>query len=78
MAKFKANMNFRDLEKAIDHQAGKPFEMTVKRSEELIKNIKQNHDVDIVLTRLDVEEEAEKKEIKAKAEPKEKEPEGDK
>ena len=95
MAKFKANIRFKDLEKNVIHEAHKEFEMTIERSKELVKNIKNNHGVDIILTRLDKEEapkvEVETKdekvadektatdaETKAKAEPKEKEPEGDK
>lgn len=87
MAKFKANMRFKDLEKNVIHEAHKEFEMTVERSKEVVKNIKNNHGVDIIMTRLD-KDEAPKVEVdtkdekptdaKAKAEPKEKEPEGDK
>ncbi len=63
MAKFKADMDYKDLEKDTTHRAGEEFEMTLKRADELVANIKKNHNVEIVLTRLDVDEEA-KKEVK--------------
>lgn len=60
MAKFKANMKFKDLEKDVNHEAGEEFEMTLKRADELVANIKKNYDVDIKLTRTDKDEEEEK------------------
>lgn len=67
MAKFKADKKFKDLEKNVTHEAGEEFEMTLKRAEELVANIKKNHGVDIILTRLDVEEEPVKKDTKEDA-----------
>lgn len=64
MAKFVANMRFRDLEKGVTYEAGDEFEMTLKRADELVANIKKNHDVDIVLTRTDKEVEKPKEEKK--------------
>lgn len=61
MAKFKANMKFRDLEKGVTHKAGEEFEMTLKRADELVANVKKNHGVDIALTRTDKMEEEEGK-----------------
>lgn len=68
MAKFKANIKFRDLEKDVTYEAGEEFEMTLKRSDELVANIKKNHGVDIKLTRTDKDKEEEKEKIE---EPKE-------
>lgn len=53
-------MRFKDLEKKVTHEAGEEFEMTLKRANELVENIKKNHGIDIILTRLDVEEKEEK------------------
>lgn len=63
MAKFKANMKFKDLEKGTEHEAGEEFEMTLKRADELVANIKKNHGVDIKLTRTDKDEEEEKEKV---------------
>lgn len=53
MVLFKADKRFKDLEKNVVHEAGEEFEMTIERSKELVANIKKNHDVDLVLTRVD-------------------------
>lgn len=55
MVLFKADKRFKDLEKNVVHEAGEEFEMTIERSKELVANIKKNHDVDLVLTRVDKE-----------------------
>lgn len=56
MAKFTANMKFVDLETNTSHEADVPFEMTVKRSKELMENIARDFpEVDFKLKRIDTE-----------------------
>lgn len=64
MAKFVADRTFRDFQKGETIEKGTEFDMTIKRSEELVANIKNNFGVDLVLTRTDKEvvEEAEETE----------------
>lgn len=80
MAKFKADRKFIDLEKDVTYQAGEEFEMTLKRADELIANVKKNYGVDLVLTRTDADEEKEEKPkevVDTKEKPKEKVVEGE-
>lgn len=58
MAKFVSNIRFKDKETDEIHEAGKEFEMTVKRSKELTENIQRDYpDLDFELTRTDLESE---------------------
>lgn len=56
MAKFRSNVKFKDLKRAVVHEAGEEFEMTIKRAEELTKNIHKDYpSVGFELTRTDIE-----------------------
>lgn len=58
MAKFKADINFKGIKEKKVFTKNEEFEMTVKRSEEVEKNIKRDYGIDRVMTRLDAPEEA--------------------
>lgn len=56
MAKYKALIKFKGTKEKKVFEKDEEFEMTVKRSEEVQKNIKDKYGVDDVLERLDVPE----------------------
>lgn len=53
MAKFTTDTTFYGKPEAREFEAGKEFEMTIKRAEEVVANGKKVHNLDIKLTRLD-------------------------
>ena len=55
MAKYKANIQFQGIEEEKTFKAGEEFEMTVKRADELQKNIDERYDgkYGTVLERID-------------------------
>lgn len=53
MAKFTTDTTFYGTKEAHEFAAGKEFEMTIKRAEEVVANGKKVHNLDIKLTRLD-------------------------
>ncbi|KKF59466.1 hypothetical protein [Streptococcus uberis] len=55
MAQFKANMTFKGIKEEKEFPQGVPFEMTIKRAEEVEKNIQKDFP-DFKLTRLDEKE----------------------
>lgn len=57
MAQFKAAERFYGEKEGKEFKANEPFEMTLKRAEELQTNVKKKYDIDLGFTRLDVEEE---------------------
>ena len=60
MALFKSPIKFRGLEEGKVFNKGEEIEMTIKRSKEIQKNLKDNHDLDVEFERLDVEDEKKK------------------
>ena len=59
MAQFKADRRIKDKETGNVYKAGEEFEMTIKRKDELKKNIKNTYGVDVKFTRLDVPDDKE-------------------
>lgn len=55
MALFKANMTFKGIKEEKEFPQGVPFEMAIKRAEEVEKNIQKDFP-DFKLTRLDDKE----------------------
>lgn len=55
MAQFKSNMTFKGIKEEKEFPQGVPFEMTVKRADEIEKNIQKDFP-DFKLTRLDEKE----------------------
>lgn len=53
MAKFKALIKFKGTKEKKLFEKGEEFEMTVKRSDEVQKNIKEKYGIDEVMERLD-------------------------
>lgn len=53
MAKFTTDTTFYGTKESHEFVAGKEFEMTIKRAEEVVANGKKVHNLDIKLTRLD-------------------------
>lgn len=53
MAKFTTDTTFYGTKESHEFEAGKEFEMTIKRAEEVVANGKKVHNLDIKLTRLD-------------------------
>lgn len=53
MAKYKADVTFKGKEEGKVFPAGQEFDMTVKRAEEIKKNIKEKYDIVINFERLD-------------------------
>lgn len=53
MAQFKSPITFRGIKENKVFKKGEEFEMTVKRAEEVQKNIKDNHKIDVEFERLD-------------------------
>lgn len=43
MVMFKSNVKFRGIKENKVFEAGEPFEMTVKRADEVLENIKKKH-----------------------------------
>lgn len=61
MAKFKAPMDFEGLKEKKTFKKGEEFDMTVKRAEELEKNINEKHpELNFKLERLDKPENKDK------------------
>ena len=56
MALFKSPIKFRGLEEGKVFKKGEEIEMTIKRSKEIQKNLKDNFNLDVEFERLDVEE----------------------
>lgn len=57
MAQYKALIKFKGIAEDKVFEKGEEFEMTVKRSDEITKNITEEHeDIDAVMERLDKEE----------------------
>ena len=61
MALFKTPIKFRGLEEGKVFKKGEEIEMTIKRSKEIQKNLKDNFDLEVEFERLDVEEVEENK-----------------
>ncbi len=61
MALFKSPIKFRGLEEGKVFEKGEEIEMTIKRSKEIQKNLKDNFDLEVEFERLDVEKVEEKK-----------------
>ena len=57
MALFKSPIKFRGLEEGKVFKKGEEIEMTIRRSKEIQKNLKDNYGLDVEFERLDVEEE---------------------
>lgn len=53
MARYKADVTFKGIEEKKTFAAGEEFEMTVKRADEIQKNIKDNYDIEVKFERLD-------------------------
>ena len=64
MALFKSPIKFKGLEEGKVFKKGEEIEMTIKRSKEIQKNLKDNYDLDVEFERLDVEEEKNEEEAK--------------
>lgn len=71
MAQFKADRRIKDVETGDVHEANTPFEMTIKRTEEMKKNIKEKYNVNVNFTRLDAPDNAEADDKEEKKEEKE-------
>lgn len=56
MAKFKSPIKFRGIKENKVFDKDEEFEMTIKRAEEIQKNIKKDYDVDVEFERLDNQE----------------------
>lgn len=68
MAKFKALIKFKGTKEKKTFEKGEEFEMTVKRSDEVQKNIKEKYGIDQVMERLDGPENDDTKEEADKSE----------
>ena len=62
MALFKSPIKFKGLEEGKVFKKGEEIEMTIKRSKEIQKNLKDNYDLEVEFERLDVVEEKKKDE----------------
>lgn len=62
MALFKSPIKFRGLEEGKVFKKGEEIEMTIKRSKEIQKNLKDNYGLEVEFERLDVVEEKKKDE----------------
>lgn len=56
MAQFKSPIKFKGIKEGKVFAANKPFEMSIKRAEEIQKNVKENYDIDLKFERLDAPE----------------------
>lgn len=56
MALFKSPVKFRGIKEDKVFAKGEEIEMTIKRSKEIQKNLKDNHGLEVEFERLDVEE----------------------
>lgn len=56
MALFKTPIKFRGIEEGKVFEKGEEIEMTIKRSKEIQKNLKDNYGLDVEFERLDVED----------------------
>lgn len=56
MAQFKSPMKFKGIKEGKVFKANEPFEMSIKRAEEIQKNVKENYDIDLNFERLDAPE----------------------
>ena len=61
MALFKSPIKFRGLEEGKVFKKDEEIEMTIKRSKEIQKNLKDNYDLEVEFERLDVVEVEENK-----------------
>lgn len=61
MALFKSPIKFRGLEEGKVFEKGEEIEMTIKRSKEIQKNLKDHYGLEVEFERLDVKEEEENK-----------------
>ena len=62
MALFKTPIRFRGLEEGKVFKKDEEIEMTVKRSKEIQKNLKDNYGLEVEFERLDVKEKEDEKE----------------
>lgn len=53
MAVFKSATTFKGKKENKTFKAGEPFEMTIKRAEEIQKNVKEDYGIDLQFERLD-------------------------
>lgn len=60
MALFKSPIKFRGLEEGKVFKKGEEIEMTIKRSKEIQKNLKDDYGLEVEFERLDVEDEKKK------------------
>ena len=56
MALFKSPLKFRGVKEGKVFKKGEEIEMSIKRSKEIQKNLKDKYDLDVEFERLDVEE----------------------
>lgn len=56
MALFKSPLKFRGIKEGKVFVKGEEIEMSIKRSKEIQKNLKDKYDLDVEFERLDVEE----------------------
>lgn len=56
MAQFKSPLKFKGIKEGKVFAANQPFEMSIKRAEEIQKNVKENYDIDLNFERLDAPE----------------------
>ena len=66
MALFKSPIKFRGLKEGKVFKKGEEIELTIKRSKEIQKNLKDNYGLEVEFERLDVTEEVEVEEEEAK------------
>ena len=60
MALFKSPIKFKGIEEGKVFKKGQEIEMTIKRSKEIQKNLKDNYGLEVEFERLDVEDEKKK------------------
>lgn len=71
MAKFKCPTTFKGVKEDKVFEKDVPFEMTIKRADEIKANVKKKYNIELEFDRLDVDEQAEEieqEEIKGEGE----------
>lgn len=58
MVKYKTGINFRTKKENKTFKAGVPFEMTIERAEEVQKDLKEMHNLDVTFERVDTEDDS--------------------
>ncbi|GEL67248.1 hypothetical protein [Marinilactibacillus psychrotolerans] len=53
MAQFKSPIKFKGIKEGKVFAANEPFEMSIKRAEEIQENVKKEYDIDLNFERLD-------------------------